>query len=231
MPARNDAATLFGLLAFLITAFLVLAAVGPASAIGSGIVPKLLFLGRMALLIAFATLLLRRGGRQWVDVGLGRPRWLRFVIAIPIGYLFTALLVGAAQLLLARAGIAGPDYSMFKAIRGDAAAYAFWALPVALGSAGLGEELVFRGYVRGTIEALFNNRSGSEWVAIGVQAALFGVLHAYQGLGGILIATAGGLSLGLIWRFSGRNLWAPIVVHFLIDFGSVTAIYLGLGPR
>ena len=226
VPVSRSAA-LGALVAFLLLAFLLLSADGPDRAIAAGVVGKVAFLGRMVVLVLVATLLLRRNRSSWGEVGLRRPRWWRFAVAVPVGYLFTVLLVALVKLLLIGTGVPGADYAMFASLRGDTLNYAFFAFPMALGSAGLGEEMIFRGYVRGTLEALTNNKRYSEWAAIVSQAVLFGALHAYQGLGGVVVATTAGLSLGLIWRFSGKNLWAPIIIHALIDFGGLTAIYLG----
>src|SRR6185369_501622 len=44
-------------------------------------------------------------------------------------------------------------------------------------SAGFCEEFVFRGYVQRQFEALTHNR----WIALCLQAALFGISHGYQG--------------------------------------------------
>ena len=60
------------------------------------------------------------------------------------------------------------------------------------------------------------------------QALLFGSLHAYQGVGGFLATSAVGLVMGYLWLFPGRNLWAPIVLHGLIDFISMTAAFNGM---
>lgn len=85
--------------------------------------------------------------------------------------------------------------------------------------------------MRDAIASVLPAGKGSEWLAILLQAVVFGALHAYQGLGGRVVAGVSGLSLGLIWRFSGGNLWAPIVVHGLIDFISITEIFLGVTAR
>jgi uncharacterized protein len=49
---------------------------------------------------------------------------------------------------------------------------------------------------------------------------------------GASVAGALGLALGFVWWFSGRNLWAGIVLHGIVDSLSITALYLGLvGPH
>ncbi len=56
------------------------------------------------------------------------------------------------------------------------------------------------------------------FVAVVLQAAIFGAFHIYQGIGGVLTTTAAGLVLGLIWLVGGRNLWACVLLHGFVDF-------------
>jgi hypothetical protein len=57
-------------------------------------------------------------------------------------------------------------------------------------SAGICEELVFRGYLQRQFEAFTHSR----WIALILQAALFGLSHGYQGIEACMkIAVFGGL--------------------------------------
>lgn len=190
---------------------------------------KVLFLSRIAFLVAIATWLLRRDSLGWSDVGLRRPQWGRFLIALPAGLLMTLLFAGIARALLAPLGLGAPNYAMFAPIRSDFVEYLFWLLPVSIGSAAFGEELIFRGFMTNALCRLF--KATGPWktvAAITLQAVIFGGLHAYQGPGGAITAAAVGLTLGLTWLISGRNLWAGIVIHALLDASAMTAIYLGM---
>lgn len=64
--------------------------------------------------------------------------------------------------------------------------------------------------------------------AVTVQAVIFGGLLFYQGIGRMVVAGATGLALGLTWLIAGRNLWAGIVLHALLDGSAMTAIYLAM---
>jgi membrane protease YdiL (CAAX protease family) len=64
-------------------------------------------------------------------------------------------------------------------------------------TAGVTEEVVFRGFLVGAIEAA----AGSLWVAVAVSSAVFGVAHRYQG-------TSGAARAGVL----GAVLCAPLVV-------------------
>lgn len=79
-------------------------------------------------------------------------------------------------------------------------------------SAGICEELVFRGYFQRQFQAYTNSR----WIAWFLQAALFGVSHGYQGVQACLrIAAYGGLfGLLAIWR---RSLRPGMMAHACTD--------------
>lgn len=185
---------------------------------------KFLFLARIAFLVAVATWLLRRDSLGWSDVGLRRPQWGRFLIALPAGLSMTLLFAGIAKAVLPPLGLGAPNYAMFAPIRSDFVEYLFWLLPVSIGSAAFGEELIFRGFMTTALCRLFE--ASGPWktaAAITLQAVIFGGLHAYQGPGGAITAGAVGLALGLTWLISGRNLWAGIVIHALLDGSAMTA--------
>ena len=118
---------------------------------------------------------------------------------------------------------------MFAAVTGNLGQYLFWVLPVAWGTAAFGEELLMRGFVLDAISRLLGGPSSrlAMVLAVVLQGAVFSAIHLYQGVGGAVIAGATGMMLGFVWLFSGRNLWAGIVLHGLIDTASMTAIYLG----
>lgn len=204
----------------------------PSDVVGAGYGPKLILLGRMALLVAAAAWMLRAAGRRWSDVGLRAPRrWWTIPVAVVAGYLALGALAGAMQMVILPAlGLSGPDLSAFASIRGDLPEYLFWALPVALGSAAFGEELVARGFLTDRIATVLGGAAPNGLVvfaAVILQGALFGACHAYQGLGGALLTGAVGVVIGLVWLWSGRNLWAAIILHGLVDFVSMTAFYTG----
>lgn len=69
-------------------------------------------------------------------------------------------------------------------------------------SAGICEELVFRGY----FQKQFESFTGSRWIALFLQAALFGISHGYQGLEACMKIALYGALFGLLalWRGSLR---------------------------
>lgn len=86
-------------------------------------------------------------------------------------------------------------------------------------SAGVGEEIIFRGYALGTLLPVL----GTGW-AVAVTSVAFGVLHAYQGPLGIV--RTGAMGAVLAWGFlASGSLWPPVVAHTLLDL--VMGLLLG----
>ena len=69
-------------------------------------------------------------------------------------------------------------------------------------SAGICEEVVFRGY----FQAQFEGFTRSKWIALFLQAALFGIAHGYQGVEACVKIAIFGVLYGLLalWRGSLR---------------------------
>jgi membrane protease YdiL (CAAX protease family) len=79
-------------------------------------------------------------------------------------------------------------------------------------SAGFCEEVVYRGYLQLQLTAL----TGSAFAGIVLQAALFGLAHADQGLPAVPRVALFGLVLGALAR-ARKSLWPGIVCHVGID--------------
>jgi len=96
---------------------------------------------------------------------------------------------------------------------------AFW-VPVSI-AAGVCEEVVFRGYLMRQFYAM----SKSKRVAIIAQGLLFGTVHSYQGISGIILASFFGLTLGLL-AASRRSLRPGMITHALYDALVGIAMYV-----
>jgi membrane protease YdiL (CAAX protease family) len=83
---------------------------------------------------------------------------------------------------------------------------------------GVGEELVFRGFLQNLFKRIFKN----DHVAIWVAAILFSAIH-FQFYGFIPRMLLGAL-FGYLYVWSG-NLIIPIVAHFMNNFVSLIALY------
>jgi len=79
-------------------------------------------------------------------------------------------------------------------------------------SAGISEEIAFRGYFQRQFGAL----TGSRWIALWLQAVLFGIGHGYQGAQAMVRIALFGVMFGLLalWRNSLRP---GIIAHAWTD--------------
>lgn len=91
-------------------------------------------------------------------------------------------------------------------------------------SAGICEELVFRGFL---IQYFAHPPLHfPAWLAVVAAAVVFGVDHGYQGVGGILTTTVLGLIFALLFILTG-HLWVVMVLHATIDLRIVWLLWLG----
>lgn len=199
-----------------------------AEAIEGSIVDRLAIPLRMLLLVGVASLFLRFSDSSWRAVGLRTSRKGRTALLVIGGYFAVGVafaIVGA--LILPALGLSPRTADTFAGLTGNTGLYLYLLIVVAWGSAAFGEELVFRGFLQSRLELAFGSSRESAILAAVVQAIIFGALHSYQGAGGAVLAGITGVILGLVYLAGGRNLWACILLHGLIDTISLTAIYFG----
>ncbi len=83
-------------------------------------------------------------------------------------------------------------------------------------TAGICEEIIFRGYLIAYLMAVLTTPF---WIAAILSSLVFGLSHNYQGPSGILRTAAVGGVLALFYGLTG-SLWAPMVVHAVMDITS-----------
>lgn len=83
-------------------------------------------------------------------------------------------------------------------------------------SAGLFEELCYRGFLVQYAGALFSHLSAGPWLAVSLPAAVFGFAHLYQGAANALFIAVMSALFGALLLVSG-SLWVPIALHAGID--------------
>lgn len=177
--------------------------------------------------LAIAAVWLETGSLR--EIGLGRPdSWAKTVLGAAIIAVLVVVLVG--QLLSPFIdwvlGIE-PDYSSYGPLKGNAE-WALQLLAQAFFSAFIAEEIVYRGYLLRTLTQLF----GTSRLALGAVVVLGGIVfavpHAEQGLSGMAIVAAAGMIFAGGYFALGRNLWAIMLAHALVDIYGVGKLYLGL---
>jgi membrane protease YdiL (CAAX protease family) len=132
---------------------------------------------------------------------------------IALGFVLWAGLLIIAIVWKVTAGGGGLSESVAAALPSSSAERVLWIF-VSI-SAGVAEEIVFRGYCQRQFEALTRSR----WAALVLQAILFGVTHGYQGVEAMARITVLGLAFGLmaVWR---RSLRPGIIAHSWTDMAS-----------
>lgn len=90
-------------------------------------------------------------------------------------------------------------------------------------SAGICEEVLYRGFLFGYLQAAPWHVAPGPTVLIG--SALFGFAHMGQGLKGMVLTGAAGLFLGALYVLTG-SLLLPMIVHILIDLRATALAYL-----
>src|SRR6266513_1082546 len=149
--------------------------------------------------------------------------------AIAFSRNFRVDIIVIAVYLLERCGFRR-DLSAFAPFKGNLELTLYQLGGVIIG-AGFGEEYLFRGFLFQRLAMLFGGSKLGWGMACLIQAALFGFAHAYQNPLGMLLTGLIGLTMGLVFLGTRRNLWAPIIAHTLYDTARMVGFYLnGLPP-
>jgi membrane protease YdiL (CAAX protease family) len=163
-------------------------------------------------------------------LGWGPLAWLKqlcsgsFGVGLAVGasIAFVAALVVPVFLLrrqIAEIPTVGDIGSLLPRARGELV----YGLGLSL-NAGLVEELLFRL----GMPALLYGITGNGVVAFALAAVLFGLLHLYQKVWGVVGATLLGLALTLLYLITG-SIWVVVIVHALIDLRSLVLIPMVVG--
>lgn len=169
----------------------------------------------------------RHRGGSWSDLGFKRPaRWSTVPLWV-LGIL-VAFVVGQAlapKLLSMFIELPEPDFSRYDAIVGNLPAAIAVALILPL-TAAIPEEIIYRGFLIGRLEAIFGDMLAAPVLAIAVQSLIFALIHFEWGIGGILLAGVMGAIWGTAYVVCGRNLWIVIMAHSGGHIMLVVGLYL-----
>ena len=152
-------------------------------------------------------------GLGWSDFGFRRPgSWPRTIF---VG-LITAVVLQSAAILQIKLGGPIPEISAFSQIKNNP-----WALlgylVISWTFAGVGEEIIWRGFIMTQISRLFDDRKIGWTIGLISSAIIFGLVHAYQGIPGIVMTGITGIVFGLVYLNSKQNLWSSIFAHAFTD--------------
>lgn len=179
----------------------------------------------MVAALVIAWLWLRRDGVVAEAWNLSRPEsWPRALglAAAATGAICAIFLLGGP--LLRELGFPAADVDMvMRYITESPLALFLWITLVAWFAAGLGEELLWRGFLFDRMQRL-RGLAGRDWLVVAAQAFIFALPHGYQGISGIILTGSIGLLLGWMRLRTGGNLWPLVIAHAAVD-----TIMMGLG--
>ncbi len=197
------------------------------------------YAGPISLLasIAVASLCLYKNGENWRELGLRKPEnWGK--LAFWSLFLLVGTIVAGIGIEVAASNFIGndatsidPNYAnRFAKVPGNLPLYLYWII-VSWVVGGFVEEMLFRGILLTRFEQLFTRFRLATWVAIVLQAVIFGQQHFYyQGWAGAL--ATGGLALisGVFYILLKRTMWPLILSHGTANMIGLTLIFTGIQP-
>jgi membrane protease YdiL (CAAX protease family) len=156
----------------------------------------------------------RRGARAWwVDIGVALGYWLIAVMALA--------LLGNVLVRISGSHIDPQKIGDVTQKLAPATGVEMMLFLVLSISAGICEELVFRGY----LQQQFARMGGRVWAGVALSALVFGGAHAYEGVAGILLITAYGAMFGVL-ALLRRGLRTGMIAHAWHDSISGVALVL-----
>jgi CAAX protease family protein len=169
----------------------------------------------------------RHRGGSWSDLGFRRPaRWS--TVPLWVFGILVAFVAGQAlapRLLSLFIQLPEPDFSRYDAIVGNLPAAMAMALALPL-TAAVPEEIIYRGFLIGRLEAFFGDTLAAPVLAVAVQSLIFALIHFQWGIGGMLLAGVMGAIWGTAYLLCGRNLWIVIMAHSGGHIMLVAGLYL-----
>lgn len=166
-------------------------------------------------------------GWQWQDLGLAKPHsWWK---PVGVGLLLLTLLSLFALYIQPHiyetyGGQQGLGYLF--ALEGDLPRLIGMLVFVWITSAFL-EELIFRAFLINTLDILLGNTYWSTLTAVIISALIFGMIHSYQGITGILVTGSVGLIFGVAYILNGRRIWPLVLVHGIVQTFTYISFYSG----
>jgi membrane protease YdiL (CAAX protease family) len=182
------------------------------------------------LLFGWVSLRLRRKG--WRSVGLARPTsWARTILlAAAVAVTLQLLSIYVTEPLFSRITGQPLDLSKFESLVGNVRILlVYFVLVWTL--AAFGEELVYRGYLLNRIADLGGGTKAAFVAGAVVMSVVFGFGHLGQGATGVADSMVSGLTFGMLYLFSGRNLWLPILAHGFTDTIALLLVFFDRVPQ
>lgn len=164
------------------------------------------------------------GGWAWSQLGFSPgPRWWNTLL-ITFGVLVAVILVSQFGRPLVTGVGDEPDISHLMVINGNFPLFLIALILVWITAAFL-QELVFRAFLINSLDVLLGRNERSPWIAVLISSVIFGLMHAWQGIGGIIITGIIGFIFGTAFLLNGRKILPLILAHGILDTISLYMIY------
>ncbi|PWI29558.1 CPBP family intramembrane glutamic endopeptidase [Xanthomarina spongicola] len=183
--------------------------------------------------IFIATIFMRRRKTTWRDLGLvlpkGKREWLTSIGLAFLTVIIVFLLMGLIlDPILTHFGLEKPSdvADRFQFFLGNPILFITYLVTVVWIGAALGEELLMRGFLLNRLTDVFGKNKIGWIAAMVIHAIIFGMLHIYQGIAGIITTTFIALIFGSIYLIAKRRFFPVILAHLIINTISLTAFYI-----
>ena len=154
-------------------------------------------------------------GRELATLGFAAPRWTWPAVGAALALL--VWLVGDTLRQTAPSRISGTrERWRIQNPYIPASGVEFHSYAVLAVSAGICEEILYRGFMIVVLRAWFGPGWEGAALAVGLPALFFGAAHAAQGWRGVIGAGAGALAWGFVVIETG-SVWPGVVFHLLWD--------------
>ncbi len=163
---------------------------------------------------------LHRRNSSWSAMGFRWPaNWLKAIVSIVLCVMTIGVVFNFVIQPLFPSGAnsisQGGSISVYEML--------FQLIVIGIGTAAIGEELLFRGFILNNINKLLGENFAGTLLAVILQAFVFAILHS--GIQGMVSAGVIGLILGIFYLISGRNLVVVMVAHAVPDILSIIGSY------
>ncbi len=177
------------------------------------------------IVLPILTVLLRRRGESWRNLGLRKPAdWRRFLRQLTIAMIALVAASAAIRWPISPALNLGDTGGQLSALQGNVSA-SLAALAYAIFFVGLYEELLVRGFLMSRIGQGLSGGTAAWAIAAVVSGVMFGLGHYAHGAAEVLHAGLLGILLGAIYLWADRNLWVVIIAHSLFDVIRVVLLF------
>ena len=152
-------------------------------------------------------LLIVKGEKLGLEsIGLHNKHWGKSIL---LSFVIMIATIAVVLVCLTLFKLVGITYGKSD---GKYAHVSLWVMTFMMIRAGFFEEIFYRGYMMERLNTISKN-----WlVYFLLPSIIFGLMHYQQGIGGIIIATAGGLVVSYFY-WKKRDLKANIIAHIMVD--------------